>query len=334
MNRYQRQITLPQIGERGQEILGKASVLVVGCGALGTHTANALVRAGLGKVTVVDRDYLERTNLHRLASLDEEDLHKPKALALKEKLTAVNSDVCLKTEVADVNPQNIEGFVEGKDLVLDCTDNLLTRYLINDACVKGDTPWIYAAVVGTTGMTMSIAPGRGPCFQCLFSERPSPGSLPTCETAGVVNTIPQAISALQVTAAYRLLQGELGASGTLSIYDIWENELQQVQVEQNDNCSCCVEENFQFLEAESGETSTTLCGREAIQVNPMDKNQVDLAHLAQRLSRSGEVTEGKGLVRVKLEDYLLTVFEDGRAIIEGTEDETEARSLYSRYIGN
>lgn len=334
MQRYQRQITLPQIGKEGQRIIQDSSILIVGCGALGTHTANALVRGGVGEVTIVDRDYLEITNLHRLGLLDEKDLSKPKALAVKGKLSRINSEVNIFAQATDVNSSNVEKFIQGKDLVCDCTDNLLTRYLINDACIKHRLPWIYAAVIGTTGMTMEVLPEQGPCLRCLYPNQPPPGSLPTCETAGVVNTIPQVISALQVNGAYKILLGEVNLPVELTTYDIWTNRMDNTEIKRNEKCICCSDGNYQYLEAELGQTVTVLCGREAVQVNPLRREKMDLVSLRDKLEEIGEVEKVQGMLRLKVENYQLNVFGDGRAIIKGTDDEEKARSLYTRYLGN
>lgn len=334
MQRYQRQITLPQIGKEGQRIIQNSSVLIVGCGALGTHTANALVRGGVGEVIIVDRDYLEITNLHRLGLLDEKDLGKPKALAVKEKLNRINSEVNIFAQATDINPSNVEKFIQGKDLVCDCTDNLLTRYLINDACIKHKLPWIYAAVIGTYSMTMEVLPERGPCFRCLYPDQPPPGTLPTCESAGVVNTIPQVISGLQVTKAYKILLGEANLPVELTTYDIWTNRMDNTEIKPNEKCICCSDGNYQYLEAELGQTVTVLCGREAVQVNPLRREKMDLVSLKDKLEEVGEVKKVEGMLRLKVENYQLNVFGDGRAIIKGTDDEEKARSLYTRYLGN
>ncbi len=334
MERYQRQITLPQIGKKGQRIIQDSSILIVGCGALGTHTANALVRGGVGEVTIVDRDYLEITNLHRLGLLEEKDLSKPKALALRGKLSKINSEVNISAQATDINPGNVEKFIQGKDLVCDCTDNLLTRYLINDACIKHKLPWIYAAVIGTTGMTMEILPEQGPCLRCLYPDQPPPGTLPTCETAGVVNTIPQVISALQVTGAYKILLGEVNFPVELTTYDIWTNGMDNTEIKRNEKCICCSGGNYQYLEAELGQTVTVLCGREAVQVNPLRREKMDLVSLKDKLGEVGEVEMVEGMLRLDVENYQLNVFQDGRAIIKGTDDQEKARSLYTRYLGN
>lgn len=333
MHRYQRQTALPQIGREGQQLLQDSSVLIVGGGALGTHTANNLVRAGVGELKLVDRDYLEITNLHRLGLLDEEDLGKPKAIAIKEKLERINSEVRVFAEATDINPSNVEQFIQDKDLVCDCTDNLLTRYLLNDACIKHELPWIYAAVIGTIGMTMEVIPGKGPCLRCLYPNQPPPGTLPTCETAGIVDTIPQVISALQATKVYKILLGEVSLPVNLTTYDIWTNQMDKMEVKRNEDCISCSDRNYQYLEAELGQAVTSLCGREAVQINPLKEEKINLDYLKEKLVEVGEVEKLEGILRLKVDNYQLNIFKDGRAIVKGTDDEEEARSVYARYLG-
>lgn len=332
MDRYNRQTILAQLGEEGQRKLLDSSVIVIGCGALGTHTLNSLARTGVGTITAVDRDFVELHNLHRLAILGEEDLNQPKAEIIVDKLAQINSEIELQAQVKDVNPTNIEDLIKGNDLVLDCTDNLLTRYLVNDACVKNQIPWIYAAVIATYGMTMNIVPSKGPCFRCLFPQRPVPGILPTCDTAGVLNTIPQAISALQVTKGYRILTGE-DVSYKLINLDIWTTEWEKTQVAKDPDCPCCGQRIFEFLEGRVGETITSLCGREAVQVNPLKAGQIALKSLSEKLNRLGQVEQSQHLIRFRINDYELNIFQDGRAIIKGTDDEDKAKSLYFQYVG-
>lgn len=333
MERYNRQTILPQIGVEGQQKLLDSSVVVIGCGALGTHTLDSLARAGVGNITAVDRDFVELHNLHRLAILDEEDVGRPKAEALKEKLDEVNSEIEICAQVKDVNPTNVEKLIQDSDLVLDCTDNLITRYLINDGCVKQGIPWIYAAVIATYGMTMNIFPGKGPCFRCLFPERPAPGTMPTCDTAGILNTIPQAISALQVTEAYKILIGDSDVTTELKSLDILMGEMGKNHVEKDEDCPCCGQRDFQFLDAKLGEKFTSLCGRNAIQVNPLRSERIDLKALSEKLSKLGEVEYNQSLLRFHAGENELNIFKDGRAIIKGTEDEEKAKILYSQYIG-
>ncbi|MEF8837316.1 MAG: ThiF family adenylyltransferase [Candidatus Bipolaricaulota bacterium] len=332
--RYDRQNILSQWNEGTQENLENSRIVIVGCGALGTNTSATLARAGVGELTLVDRDFVELSNLHRTALYNEEDVGRAKANVIHERIEEINSTVSTEALPTDLDPLNAERVLGGHDLILDCTDNLLTRYLINDFAVKFEVPWIYAAVIETTGMTMNISPGEGPCFRCLFPERPPSGTLPTCDTAGVINTIPKVISALQSTEAIKCLDGREVNTDTLLNFDVWARDLSTINIERNDECICCGEGEYQFLESEVGQTSHSVCGREAIQINPHREDEIDLKGLAKKLRGLGEVEARDVLLRFEVEDYRINVFRDGRAIIEGTEEEKVARSLYSKYIGN
>lgn len=333
-NRYDRQSILSQWGEGTQEDLRSSRVVIVGCGALGTNTSATLARAGVGEITIVDRDFVELSNLHRTALFNEKDVGRSKASVIQEKIEEINSGVSIEALPTDLDPLNAERILRGHDLILDCTDNLLTRYLLNDFSVKFGTPWIYAAVIETMGMTMNLNPREGPCFRCLFPERPPSGTLPTCDTAGVINTIPQVISALQSTEAIKYLTGKEVNTGDLLTFDIWTRDLSAVQVEKNEECICCGEEKYQFLDSEVGQTSHSVCGREAVQINPHMEEEINLEELAEKLEELGNVEAQDVLLRFEVDNYRITVFRDGRAIIEGTEEEKVARSVYSKYIGN
>lgn len=333
-DRYDRQKILSQWDEDTQDNLGDSKVVVVGCGALGTNTSVTLARAGVGELTLIDRDFVELTNLHRTALFTEEDVGQSKASVIQEKIEKINSGVKVNSLPTDLDPSNAERILGGHDLILDCTDNLLTRYLLNDFSVKTGIPWIYAAVIGTMGMTMNIDPESGPCFRCLFPERPPAGSLPTCDTAGVINTIPRVISALQCTEAIKYLAKKELNTNTLVNFDVWARDLSTVEVEKNGECISCGDQKYQFLDSEVGQTSHSVCGREAIQINPHREDEIDLEELAKKLRGLGEVEAKDVLLRFEVEDYRINVFKDGRAIIEGTEEEKVARSIYSKYIGN
>jgi len=251
MERYTRQVRLDLLGEEGQQRLLDSSVLVVGCGALGGNLANLLARAGVGRLRVVDRDVPELNNLQRQVLFDEQDVAQglPKAEAAARKLRMINSTIKVDPHVADVTPANIEELMAGVDLVLDGTDNFETRYLINDACIKHNTPWIYGGVVGTSGMTLDIIPVKGPCLRCLFPDPPPPGSLPTCETQGILGTAPALIAALQVTEAIKLLSHGGEPSPDLLSIDLWTRSLRQVKVLRNENCPACGQGKLDFLSA-------------------------------------------------------------------------------------
>lgn len=337
LERYSRQMLLAEVGEAGQEKLQAASAAVVGCGALGTVIAGSLVRAGVGRVKIADRDYIELNNLQRQILFDEEDIARglPKAIAAAEKLRRVNSQVEVEPVVADVNPDNVEEIIGDVDLVLDGTDNFETRFLINDACVKQGIPWIYGAVIATYGMTMAIAPPRTPCFRCFVAEMPAPGSTPTCDTVGVLGPAVNIVASLEVTEGLKLLMGrEEELHGQLIYVDAWAGTLERLALEKRDHrCPACDLGQFEFLAAREGSYLTSLCGREAVQVNVRGEATVSFSALAGRLKSVGRVTFNDYLLRVKVDSYELTVFPDGRTIVKGTTDESLAKTLYAKYIG-
>jgi adenylyltransferase/sulfurtransferase len=329
-------VILPNIGEEGQKTLLKSKIIIIGCGALGTVVANNLVRAGVGKISIIDRDFVELNNLQRQILFDEDDIGIPKAVAAAKKLKRVNSDVEIKAMVKDLNHMNAEKIVSGVDLVLDGTDNMQTRFLINDTCVKSKIPWIYTAAVGTYGMTMTIVPGRTPCFRCILPDVPEPGSLPTCDTAGVLNTIPAIIASIESTEAIKILLKEkmtTNAESDLIFYDVWSNTFEKVTKMRNKRCRCCVEHKFDFLNAVKEEIITSLCGRNAIQITPVKSAAISFKSLAERLKRLGEVRFNNFILVFKEGDKEISLFKDGRAIIKGTDDEKMARSLYARFVG-
>jgi len=335
-NRYSRQVILPNIGEEGQKILLKSKIAVIGCGALGTVVANNLVRAGVGKISIIDRDFVELNNLQRQILFDEDDIGIPKAVAAVEKLKRVNSDVEIEAIVKDLNHMNAEKIMSGVDLILDGTDNMQTRFLINDVCVKNAIPWIYTGAVGTKGMMMSIIPGRTPCFRCFLSDIPEPGVLPTCDTLGVINTIPAIIASIESTEAIKILLGKMmttNMESNLIFYDVWSNIFEKITVIQDKRCRCCIEHKFDFLNAAKKEIITLLCGRNAIQITPAKQADISFKILAERLKKLDEVRFNKFILVFKERDKEISLFKDGRAIIKGTDDEKVARSLYARYVG-
>jgi adenylyltransferase/sulfurtransferase len=336
-SRYSRQILFSAIGKDGQEKLLNSRVLLVGAGALGASHAEMLARAGVGRLRIVDRDFVEFTNLQRQTLYSESDAEQrlPKALAAKNRLAEINSETQVEAIVADVNHSNIENLIEGCDLVLDGTDNFQVRYLINDACVKNGIPWIYGAAVSGEGATMTILPERTPCLRCIFEEMPAAGSAPTCDTAGVIMPIIASVSAVQVTEVLKILTGNFDAlHGSLMQIDIWQNDWRKIRLrEPSKDCPTCQQKRFEFLEADGQDFVTTLCGRDAVQVSPPNTVQIDLEELAGRLGKLGEVKQNEYLVRFKNGEYELTVFRDARAIIRGTDDQTVARSVYAKYIG-
>lgn len=335
--RYSRQILFQQIGKNGQEKLLSSRVLLVGCGALGASHAEILARAGVGFLRIVDRDFVEFSNLQRQTLYSESDAWErlPKAIAAKNRIAEINSEIEVESVVADVNNSNIESLVKDVDLVLDGTDNFQIRYLLNDACVKNNKTWIYGAAVSSYGTTMTIIPNQTPCLRCIFEEMPSAGSAPTCDTAGVIQPIITSISAIQTTEALKILTGNFDAlHKSLIQIDVWENQWRKVKLgKPNEDCETCAKRNFEFLEAENIDFFTALCGRDAVQIQPNNASQIDLEKLAEKLKNSGEIKLNEYLLRLKVDDYELTIFKDARAIIRGTDDISTARGIYAKYIG-
>jgi len=337
MERYARQILFSEFGVEGQRALLGARVVLVGVGALGSHIADSLVRAGVGHLVLADRDYIELNNLQRQALYDEDDIAQglPKAEAAARKLRRINSTVTVEPRVMDVNYSNVEALVQGADLVLDGTDNFEARYLLNDVCVKHGIPWVYGGVLGSYGITMTILPGRTPCLRCLFPEMPPPGTTPTCDVAGILGPVVKIIGALEAAEALKLLTGRGRLNPGLTTIDIWQYHLETVPVVRVEGaCPTCAGRRFDFLEATGGTKTTTLCGRNAVQVVVPGAPRLELGELAGRLR---PVCTGlfynEFLLRCSVEGYELTVFPDARAIIKGTQDEALAKTLYARYIG-
>ncbi|HZR39808.1 MAG TPA: ThiF family adenylyltransferase [Ktedonobacteraceae bacterium] len=338
LDRYSRQTLFAPIGKDGQERLRAASVTIIGCGALGTVLANNLCRAGIGKLVIADRDYIEVNNLQRQILFDEDDIARrlPKAIAAAEKLRRVNSEVKVEALVEDINVDGIESLVRETDLVLDATDNFETRYLINDVCVKYQRPWIYSGVIASYGVTMNIVPGDTACLRCAFPEMPMPGTTPTCDTAGVLNGIVGAITGIASTEALKILLKSEKMSRAMVWVDLWENTFDRLELPRQPDCPACGEHQYEFLESLSGRSSTSLCGRNAVQVRGNSGRvgvKLDFPVLAERLQAIGDVHYNEFLLRCTIDGYEMTVFPDARAIIKGTDDEQVARSVYTRYIG-
>jgi molybdopterin/thiamine biosynthesis adenylyltransferase len=335
--RYSRQILFAGIGKTGQEKLFNSRVTLVGCGALGAYHAEMLARAGVGFLRIIDRDFVEYTNLQRQTLFSESDAKErlPKAIAAKNRLAQINSEIEVEAVIADLTHSNIENFVKDVDLVLDGTDNFQTRYLVNDVCVKLGKTWIYGAAVSSYGVTMSIIPNETACLRCIFGEMPDAGSSPTCDTTGVIQPIIAMISAIQVTEALKILIGNFDKlHKSLMQFDVWQNDWRKIKLgKPNIDCETCGKRNFEFLEAESAEFSAVLCGRNAVQISPPKPTQIDLQNLAERLKNLGEVKQNEYLARLSVNDFELTIFRDARAIIHGTDDVSVARSLYAKYVG-
>ncbi|MFN6963626.1 MAG: ThiF family adenylyltransferase [Pyrinomonadaceae bacterium] len=338
--RYSRQILFPEIGREGQQRLLDSRVLLVGCGALGAAHAEMLARAGVGRLRIVDRDFVEYTNLQRQTLFKESDAAErlPKAVAAKRRIAEINSEITVEEMVADVNNSNVEQLIDGCDVVIDGTDNFQVRYLVNDACVKHQKTWIYGAAVSSYGTTMTIIPGETPCLRCIFEEMPDAGSSPTCDTAGVIMPIIATVAAVQVNEAIKLLVGKTEAlHGSLMQFDIWQNDWRKIRLGgPNADCKACGSRAvYEFLDAERQDFSAVLCGRNAVQIAPPRPVQLDLDAFAQRIASAtaGGVRHNEYLVRFSEGEHELTVFRDGRAIIRGTDDPSIARSLYARFVG-
>ncbi len=335
--RYSRQVLFHEIGKAGQERLLNSRVLLVGCGALGCAQAEMLARAGVGKLRIVDRDFVEFTNLQRQTLFKESDAadRLPKAIAAKTRIAEINSEIDVEATIADVNNSNVESLINGVDIVIDGTDNFQVRYLLNDACIKHNKTWIYGAAVSSYGTTMTVIPGVTPCLRCIFDEMPDAGSSPTCDTAGVIMPIIATVAATQVAEAIKILVGDAASlHRSLMQFDVWANDRQRINLsEPNPDCKCCGQRIFEFLDAEAQEFSAVLCGRNAVQIAPPRATELDLAQLAEKLQNIGEVKQNEYLVRFISGENEVTVFRDGRAIVKGTDDISAARSLYARFIG-
>ena len=336
-SRYLRQVLFSEIGEEGQRSIGAKRVLVVGVGALGSVSSEMITRAGVASVRIVDRDYVDESNLQRQSLFDEDDWRQglPKAIAAARKLSRINSDVHVEAIVADVHAGNVSSLFRGVDLVLDGTDNFETRYLLNDASVESGVAWIYAACVGSYGMSFVVIPGRTPCLRCFMEEEPAPGTSPTCDTAGVIAPIVHAVAGFQVSEALKILAGREDAlHGEVLSLDVWRGRVDAFRpARARENCPACGRHELSYLMGEKGGQAVTLCGRNAVQVRPSKSQTMELDAVAQRLRGLGEVKVNDHLLRVKLAEHEIVLFKDGRAIVHGTEDPAEARSLYARYVG-
>ena len=338
--RYSRQILFREIGEAGQERLLSSSAVIVGCGALGTALANLLVRAGVGRLRIVDRDFVEPSNLQRQTLFEESDAAEalPKAVAAQRRLRAINSGVSVEGIVADLGSKNAEELLSGFKVILDGTDNFETRFLLNDTAVHLNAPWIYAAVVASYGVTLTVQPGKTACLACALESADGNGSQPTgpedtCDTIGVLGAATGVIASIEAADAVKLLLGkpEL-AGGRLVSFDVWSGKFQSVRVARNPDCRACVRHEFRYLEGEA-QPHLTMCGRDSVQIHEQ-RRRLDLAALGKRIAPTvADVRENGFLLRFRVPPYEMTVFADGRAIIKGTREPSVARSLYARYIG-
>lgn len=358
--RYHRQMLLPGFGASGQERLRDSTVMLLGCGALGCVAADMLARAGVGHIVIVDRDFVELTNLQRQVLFDENDAKEciPKAEAAKRKLVRINSGVRVTAVVDDINHDNIERLAEGADLLFDGLDNFETRYLANDLAVKRALPYVYGAAVGTTGMAFPVLPHSSgssawesheqgnfatPCFRCLFEEPPAPGTTPTCDTVGVLGPVVSIVANFQVAETLKILTGNFeSVNRSLLNLDVWANELMQLKVDkayEKGDCRCCKKRQFEHLDGVAGSSAASLCGRNAVQLrHRQGGDPVDIDALSARLAQHGSISANEFMLRTALTDndreYEITLFRDGRAIIKGTDDATVARSIYAKFVGS
>ncbi len=334
IDRYSRQALFWGIGKEGQKKLGNSCAVIIGCGALGTTVATILVRAGVGKIRIIDRDFIEYHNLQRQVLFDEDDLRNnlPKAIAAERHLKRVNSSVEIEGVVADVNYTNIERLIRSADVVLDGLDNLETRFLINDGCLKHGIPWVYGGAISSCGMIMNIIPGKTPCFRCLCASPPISGELLTCDTGGVIGPAPFIVGSLQSVEAMKILVGAEEINLNLMTIDVWRGEFCHVELKRRADCPSC-HGKFEFLEARFGTRTTSLCGQNAVQVINPNIKEVTFERLATRLTPIGEVSYNEFMLRFVVDSHEMFIFPDGRAIVKNTNDESLARGLYAKYIG-
>lgn len=337
--RYDRQARFAPLGEDGQQRLASARALVCGCGALGSVVAETLVRAGVGLVRIVDRDFVELNNLQRQVLYDEQDVAEnlPKAIAAANKLRRINSEIEIEPIVADVTHMNIAKLAGEVDVIVDGTDNFGTRLLVNDFAVKNGKPWVYGGCIGAEGQTMTILPGETACLACLIADAPPPGTTPTCDTAGIIGPIVNVVASIEAAEALKILSGHREAvSRRLAIIDLWENQVRHIELTKlaaGGDCRVCKHREFLWLAGERGESSAVLCGRNAVQLSAAAGTAISLEDLAARLNSIGRVERNSYLVRLYVDSYVVTVFADGRTIVGGTNDVATARTVQARYIG-
>jgi adenylyltransferase/sulfurtransferase len=335
MDRYSKQILFDKIGRIGQEKLMSSKVIIIGCGALGTVIANNLARSGVGYIRLVDRDYIEMTNLQRQVLFDEEDIENnlPKAVAAENKLKKINSDIKIESVIDDVNQRNIVKLCSGMDLIMDGTDNFSTRFLINDVSLKLNIPWIYGGAIGSTGMMRTIIPGETPCFRCIFRTIPPAGSIATCDTAGVLNSITNVIASFQSAEAIKLLTGQRNelVKGMRYI-DVWSGDYEILDIKPDVHCPACRGNGYEFLNSQV-EDAVYLCGKDSVQVNPINTG-TSAEQILGRLEAMGvPVRKNRFYLKFTVEEVQFTLFYDGRAILKNVSDTSRAKTLYSKYIG-
>ena len=343
-DRYRRQKAFIEVGERGQQLLSKARIAICGMGALGAMVAERLCRSGVGFMRLIDRDWVELDNLPRQALYTTRDALevRPKSIAAQEHLLAIDPNIQLQPVVADLTYSNVEQWMSDVDCIIDGTDNFETRYLINDLSIRHGIPWVHAGIVGASGQSMAFVPGKTACFQCLLPEPPPIEQMQTCDSAGVLGAAVGVIASWQAMEALKiLLKKEIAGDGFLTVFDLWAGDVRKIRVPRNLpnesskqlGCRACVHHQLDFLAGKMGTQARVLCGRGAVQIQSSGRDPIDLAVLSTRLKKEGQVTETPFLVRFNHPPYVLSVFTDGRAVIQGTENTEEARKIYARWIG-
>ncbi|MEO1991418.1 MAG: ThiF family adenylyltransferase [Pirellulales bacterium] len=338
-DRYSRQIRFHSLGDSGQKLLSQSRVTIVGCGALGSMTAMAFARAGIGTIRLIDRDMPELSNLPRQILFDEHDIQNglPKAAAAKHHLKRINSEITIEETVADLTADNADRLLSNTDCIVDGTDNFETRFLINDFCCREHINWVYGGAIAAEGRVLAIQPRTTACLRCLIPHPPPSGSMPTCETAGIIGPAAYVVGAIQASETIKLLTGVQNVGKEMFVCDLWEGICRTIDLSPlaEVGCPTCKEDDFPWLEKRISGSATVLCGRDAVQVSPPNStHSVDLASLAKRLESIGPVTVNDWLVRLEIQsDLHVSIFPDGRAIVSGTREETKARSIVSRYLG-
>ncbi len=337
-DRYRRQKAFIEVGEHGQKLLSKARVAICGMGALGAMVAERLCRSGVGFLRLIDRDWVELDNLPRQALYTTRDALevRPKSIAAEEHLLAIDPNIQLQSVVEDLTYLNAQQWMSDVDCIVDGTDNFETRYLINDLSIRCGLPWVHAGIVGASGQSMSFVPGKTACFRCLLPEPPPIEQMQTCDSAGVLGPAVGVIASWQAMETLKiLLKKEIAGDGFLRVFDLWAGDVRKIRVPRNsEGCRTCIQRHFDFLEGDIGTRARVLCGRGAVQIQSSGRDRIDLQVLSQRLMSEGQVTETPFLVRFIHPPYVVTVFADGRAIVQGTENPDEARKIYSRFIGS
>lgn len=331
-DRYRRQTVLPEIGVEGQRALSRSHVVVIGLGALGCVSADLLARAGAGHLRLVDRDVVELVNLQRQPLYAEADVDRPKAEVAAERLSRVNSSIDVEGIAKDVHAATVRDMLRGADVLVDGTDNLETRFLLNEATLDAGLPFVYGGAIATYGMVLAMRSPKTACFRCFTPKVPPPGTLPTCDTAGILNAVSTQVGALQAGEVLRLLLGQ-EPSGDLLVVDGWRPDIQRVHVARRPDCPACVRGEREFLGSKRPQVLASLCGSDTISLDPLHRGTIDLDGLGRRLRRVGDVRRSGSVLIVDAEGHHLTVFSDGRALIRGVADEAKARAIYAKLIG-